>query len=54
MILNLPKKLTEQHKIASNPTSVFYRNKINNHALRFCFAKEEKTLKAAAEILCQV
>jgi methionine aminotransferase len=48
------KKLTEQHKIASNPTSVFYRNKINNHALRFCFAKEEKTLKAAAEILCQV
>jgi len=52
--LKFAKKLTIEHKIASIPTSVFYRNKINNHALRFCFAKEEKTLKKAAEILCQI
>jgi methionine aminotransferase len=48
------KRLVAEHGIASIPTSVFYKNKIQNHALRFCFAKEEKTLKKAAQILCKI
>lgn len=48
------KELIIKHNIASIPTSVFYRNKINNHTLRFCFAKDEKTLEQAARILCQI
>lgn len=43
--------LTSQHKIASIPISVFYHNPTNNFDLRFCFAKEEQTLKAGAQIL---
>ena len=52
--LEYAKELTINHKVASIPTSVFYKNKTNNHALRFCFAKDEKTLKKAADILCQI
>jgi len=47
-------ELTKTHHIASIPTSVFYRNNIDNKTLRFCFAKETNTLLAAAEILCQL
>lgn len=48
------KRLTIEHKIASIPISVFYRNKTDNNVLRFCFAKSNKTLEAAAEILCKI
>jgi methionine transaminase len=46
--------LTEKKKIAAIPISVFYRMKTDNHLLRFCFAKENKTLHEAAEILCKI
>ncbi len=47
---------TEEAKVASIPVSVFYAEP---HAdapkvLRFCFAKDDATLKAAAEILCKL
>lgn len=48
------KRLTREHKVASIPISVFYRNKTDNHVLRFCFAKSNETLDKAAEILCKI
>lgn len=44
-------ELTQKHKIASIPISVFYHDKSDNKLLRFCFAKNEKTLNKAIEIL---
>jgi methionine aminotransferase len=44
-------RLTKEYKVASIPVSVFYEDKTDNKVLRFCFAKEEKTLEAAAEKL---
>jgi len=47
-------RLTREHKIASIPVSVFYNKKTDNKVLRFCFAKKEKTLEKAAEILNKI
>jgi len=44
-------RLTKEFGIASIPVSVFYREQINNHVLRFCFAKKEETLEKAAALL---
>lgn len=44
-------RLTREFKVASIPVSVFYKDKTDNKVLRFCFAKEEMTLEAAAERL---
>jgi len=46
--------LVKEHKLAAVPVSPFYREKVDNHALRFCFAKTEETLKKAGEILCKI
>jgi methionine transaminase len=43
--------LTKEHKVASIPISAFYKDKSDNHLLRFCFAKSEETLRKAGEIL---
>lgn len=43
--------LTREHKLASIPVSVFYKDKTDNQLLRFCFAKGEETLVKAGEIL---
>lgn len=42
---------TKEKKLATIPLSVFYKNKIDNKILRFCFAKKDETLKQAAEII---
>lgn len=47
-------RLTEEHKVASIPVSVFYPDAVDNRVLRFCFAKREETLEKAAEILCRI
>lgn len=47
-------RLTKEFKVASIPVSVFYHNNTDNKVLRFCFAKTEKTLKIAADILCRI
>ncbi|HEX5001173.1 MAG TPA: methionine aminotransferase [Bacteroidia bacterium] len=47
-------RLTRDFGVAAIPISVFYKNNIDNKILRFCFAKEEATLKAAAAHLCNV
>lgn len=43
--------LTKEHKLASIPVSVFYKDKTDNQLLRFCFAKGEDTLAEAGKIL---
>lgn len=48
------KYLTIEHGVAAIPLSVFYGDKRDNKVLRFCFAKNEATLDAAAEILCKI
>lgn len=47
-------QLTEKNKIASIPVTVFYNSAPESKVLRFCFAKDNETLKKAAEILCQI
>jgi methionine aminotransferase len=43
--------LTREHGVAVIPVSVFYREPPDQRLVRFCFAKEEATLKEAAERL---
>lgn len=52
--MEFAKRLTREYKIASIPVSVFYHKKDDNKVLRFCFAKKEKTLDKAANILCKI
>ncbi len=47
-------RLTKEFGVASVPISVFYHETIDNHVLRFCFAKKEETLDKAAEILNKI
>ena len=44
-------KLTRDQGIASIPLSAFYQSPPRQHLLRFCFAKNDDTLRQAAEIL---
>jgi methionine aminotransferase len=44
-------RLTKEFKVSAIPISVFYHRPLDNKVLRFCFAKQEETLAAAAEIL---
>lgn len=48
------KRLTRDGGVAAIPVSVFYRHHIDNSIIRFCFAKEEETLKRAAEKLSKM
>ena len=51
---NYASRLTKEFGIASIPISVFYHESVDNHVLRFCFAKKNETLDKAAEILCKI
>jgi methionine transaminase len=58
-ISDMPEKqmavhLVEKYGVATIPVSAFYKNEINNKVLRFCFAKQNQTLQAAAERLMQI
>lgn len=44
-------RLTKEYGVATIPVSAFYKNFTDNKVIRFCFAKKEETLKAAAEKL---
>lgn len=44
-------RLTKEHKIAAIPVSVFNEGQLDQKLLRFCFAKKDKTLKMAGDIL---
>jgi methionine aminotransferase len=43
--------MTREVGVAVIPISVFYANGQDDHVVRFCFAKQESTLLAAAERL---
>jgi methionine aminotransferase len=45
---------TRQYGVASIPISVFYEKPPRQHYLRFCFAKSDAMLAAAAERLCEI
>jgi len=47
-------RLTREHGVASIPTSAFLYRQPPPPALRFCFAKKDDTLRAAAERLVQM
>lgn len=47
-------KITRENGVASIPVSAFYRTKTEDYILRFCFAKNEDTLLAACEKLCEI
>jgi methionine aminotransferase len=44
-------RLTKEHGVASIPTSPFLHGREGPRVLRFCFAKKDETLRAAAERL---
>jgi methionine aminotransferase len=48
------RRLTVDHGVAAIPPSVFYHDRDDHRVLRFCFAKKEETLVAAAERLCAI
>ncbi|MEM7281649.1 MAG: pyridoxal phosphate-dependent aminotransferase [Pseudomonadota bacterium] len=47
-------RLTKEIGVAAIPISVFCQEPIEAKLLRFCFAKDDDTLKKGAEILCQI
>ncbi|MFN8322237.1 MAG: methionine aminotransferase [Chitinophagales bacterium] len=47
--LEFVRRMTREFGVAAIPISVFYRHNIDHSIIRFCFAKEEETLKRAAE-----
>jgi methionine aminotransferase len=49
--LAFARRLTMEFGVAAIPPSVFYHRGDDHKVLRFCFAKKEETLKAAAERL---
>lgn len=52
--IEFSRKLTIEHKVASIPPSVFYKTLDDHKVLRFCFAKKDETLEAAALRLCEI
>jgi len=52
--MDFARELIQKHGVASIPISVFYADQTDKHMLRFCFAKTDETLIAAAEKLCKL
>ena len=47
-------RLTKEHKVAVIPVSVFYRQPPGQKIVRFCFAKDDDTLREAAQRLVEL
>ena len=52
--VDFAKELIVNHGVASIPISVFYNDATDRHMLRFCFAKTDETLIAAAKKLNKI
>jgi len=52
--VDFARELIQKYGVASIPISVFYADQTDKHMLRFCFAKTDETLIAAAEKLCKL
>ena len=46
--------LAKEKKVAAIPVSVFYHEKKDHKIIRFCFAKDNDELEAAADLLCKI
>ena len=46
-------RLTKEARVATIPTSAFYKNGKDDKVLRFCFSKKEETLKEAVQRLVE-
>ncbi len=51
---DLAVRLTKEAGVATIPVSAFYHNKKDDKVLRFCFAKQSRTLQQAAERLMKL
>ncbi len=51
---DLALRLTREAKLATIPISPFYEHDPGHRMLRLCFAKDDATLRAGAEILCSL
>ena len=47
-------RITKEYGVTTIPVSVFYRAETDNKVVRFCFAKKNETLEAAAEKLSKI
>jgi methionine transaminase len=47
-------RLTKEYKVTAIPVAVFYKNNTDNKVLRFCFAKNERTLEEAVNRLIKL
>jgi methionine aminotransferase len=47
-------RLIKQLRVATIPVSAFYKNKVDNKVVRFCFAKKEATLEKAVKRLAKI
>jgi len=52
--LDFTKRLVTEFGVSTIPLSVFYENKKDLKHIRFCFAKDEKTLLEATDRLLKV
>lgn len=52
--LAFARRITREHGVAAIPPAVFYHTGDDHRVLRFCFAKGDETLAAAAERLCRI
>ena len=52
--IEFTEELTKKHGVAAIPISVFSQHNQHEKMIRFCFAKENKTLKKASELLCKI
>jgi methionine aminotransferase len=52
--IEFARRLTTEHGVAAIPPAVFYHGRDDHKVLRFCFAKKEETLRAAADRLCAI
>ena len=48
------RRLTTEVGVAAIPPSVFFHDHRDDHVLRFCFAKHDRTLEEAAAKLCRI
>jgi methionine aminotransferase len=47
-------EMVQKHGVAAIPFSAFYNDRRDEKIIRFCFAKDNETLKKAAEKLCKI
>jgi len=52
--VDFAKRLVVEHGVATIPLSVFNANGDDRKILRFCFAKDDKTIQQATEKLCKI